>query len=63
MLEGNGYQYVTKGRDEINIIIALKEALGHSNVRTTLTYLHIAQLGRQRIFSPLDKLYEEDEQR
>jgi site-specific recombinase XerD len=44
-------------------IIALKEALGHSNMRTTLTYLHIARQGRQRIFSPLDKLYEGDEQR
>jgi site-specific recombinase XerD len=38
-------------------IMSLKEALGHSNINTTLIYLHIAQLGRQRIFSPMDKLY------
>ncbi len=38
-------------------IMSLKEALGHSDIRTTLVYLHIAQLGRQRTFSPLDKLY------
>jgi site-specific recombinase XerD len=39
-------------------IMSLKEALGHSDIRTTLLYLHIAQLGRQKTFSPLDKLYE-----
>jgi len=39
-------------------IMSLKEALGHSDTRTTLIYLHIAQLGCQKIFSPLDKLYE-----
>jgi len=39
-------------------IMSLKEALGHSDIRTTLIYLHIAQLGRQKTFSPLDKLYE-----
>jgi len=38
-------------------IMSLKEALGHSSINTTLVYLHIAQLGRQKIFSPLDKLY------
>ncbi len=39
-------------------IMSLKEALGHSDIRTTLIYLHIAQLGREKIFSPMDKLYE-----
>ena len=41
-------------------IMSLKEALGHSNINTTLVYLHIAQLGRQRIFSPMDKLYDSE---
>lgn len=39
-------------------IMSLKEALGHSHINSTLVYLHIAQMGRQKTFSPLDKLYE-----
>jgi len=38
-------------------IMTLKDLLGHSDIRTTLVYLHVAQLGRQRAFNPLDKLY------
>lgn len=38
-------------------IMSLKEALGHSDIRTTLIYLHIAQMGREKTFSPIDKLY------
>lgn len=38
-------------------IMSLKELLGHTDIRSTLIYLHIAQLGRERVFSPLDKLY------
>jgi integrase/recombinase XerD len=38
-------------------IMSLKELLGHSDIQTTLIYLHIAQMGRHRVFSPLDKLY------
>lgn len=38
-------------------IMSLKEALGHSSINSTLVYLHIAQLGREKTFSPLDKLY------
>ncbi len=37
-------------------IMSLKEALGHVDIQT-LIYLHIAQMGRERIFCPLDKLY------
>jgi len=39
-------------------IMSLKDMLGHSDIRTTLVYLHIAQLGRQRAFNPMDKLYD-----
>lgn len=38
-------------------IISVKELLGHADIQTTLTYLHVAQLGRQKPFSPLDRLY------
>lgn len=38
-------------------IITLKDLLGHVDIHTTLMYLHIAQLGRDKAFSPLDRLY------
>lgn len=40
-------------------IITLKGLLGHQNIETTLEYLHIAQLESQRVFSPLDTLFEQ----
>lgn len=40
-------------------IITLKGLLGHENIETTLEYLQIAQLQSQRIFSPLDTLFEQ----
>jgi site-specific recombinase XerD len=39
-------------------IMTLKEKLGHVDIQTTLMYLHIAQLGRDKAFCPLDRLYE-----
>lgn len=38
-------------------IISVKDLLGHADIQTTLVYLHVAQLGRQKPFSPLDRLY------
>jgi site-specific recombinase XerD len=40
-------------------IISVKDLLGHADIQTTHTYLHVAQLGRQKPFSPLDRLYRE----
>ncbi|SMO85888.1 tyrosine-type recombinase/integrase [Solitalea koreensis] len=38
-------------------IISLKDLLGHENIETTMLYLHIAQNGRLKPFSPLDTLF------
>jgi len=38
-------------------IISVKDLLGHADIQTTLIYLHVAQLGRQKPFSPLERLY------
>jgi len=38
-------------------IISVKDLLGHADIQTTIHYLHVAQLGRQKPFSPLDRLY------
>jgi len=38
-------------------IMTLKDLLGHCDIKSTLIYLHIAQLGRGRAFNPIDKLY------
>lgn len=38
-------------------IMSIKDLLGHADIQTTLIYLHVAQMGRQKPFSPLDRLY------
>jgi site-specific recombinase XerD len=38
-------------------IMTIKELLGHECIDTTLIYLHVAQSGRVKPFSPLDTLY------
>jgi len=38
-------------------IVTLKELLGHTNILTTMEYLHVARLSRHTPFSPLEKLY------
>ena len=39
-------------------IMSIKDLLGHECIDTTLVYLHVAQSGRVKAFSPLDTLYE-----
>ena len=38
-------------------IITIKDLLGHECIDTTMVYLHVAQSGRVKPFSPLEKLY------
>jgi site-specific recombinase XerD len=38
-------------------IVSIKDLLGHECIDTTLIYLHVAQSGRVKPFSPLDNLY------
>ena len=38
-------------------IMSVRDLLGHADIQTTLIYLHVAQSGRQKPFSPLDRLY------
>jgi len=38
-------------------IVTIKELLGHSQLRSTLIYLHVAHLERRNAHSPLDTLY------
>ena len=42
--------------DGINFL-SLMELLGHARIETTLIYLHVANIGSSRKFSPLDTLY------
>jgi len=41
-------------------LVSIKEQLGHSSIQTTMIYLRVAQLDRERGFSPLDKLYDHE---
>jgi site-specific recombinase XerD len=41
-------------------IMSIKDLLGHECIDTTMVYLHVAQNGRRKPFSPLDTLYQKD---
>jgi integrase/recombinase XerD len=51
------HSYATHLLEDGMDIITLKELLGHKNIETTMIYLHIAQSGRRKPFSPLDTLF------
>ena len=51
------HSYATHLLEDGMDIVSVKELLGHSHTETTMVYLHIAQSGRQKPFSPLDTLY------
>jgi integrase len=44
-------------------IMTLKDLLGHESIETTMEYLHVAQNGRVKPFSPLDTLFAECSQK
>lgn len=52
------HSYATHLLEDGMDIMTLKDLLGHQNIETTMEYLQIAQLETQRIFSPLDTLFE-----
>lgn len=52
------HSYATHLLEDGMDIMTLKDLLGHQSIETTMEYLHIAQLESQRIFSPLDTLFE-----
>jgi integrase/recombinase XerD len=51
------HTYATHLLEEGLDIITIKELLGHECIDTTMVYLHVAQSGRVKPFSPLDRLY------
>jgi integrase/recombinase XerD len=53
------HSYATHLLEDGMDIMTLKNLLGHENIETTMEYLQIAQLQSQRIFSPLDTLFEQ----
>jgi len=51
------HSYATHLLEEGVNIVSLKELLGHSNITTTMIYLHVAQFEQTKLHSPLDTLY------
>ncbi len=53
------HSYATHLLEEGVNIVTVKELLGHSEVATTMIYLHVAQLSIVSAHSPLDTLYKD----
>lgn len=51
------HSYATHLLEQGVNIVTLKELLGHSEITTTMIYLHIAQCDMVKAHSPLDRLY------
>lgn len=54
------HTYATHLLEEGVNIVTLKDLLGHSEITTTMIYLHIAQCEHVKAHSPLDTLYDRD---
>jgi len=52
------HTYATHLLEEGLDIMTIKDLLGHECIDTTMIYLHVAQSGRVKPFSPLDRLYD-----
>ena len=52
------HSYATHLLEEGVDLVSIKELLGHSNVQTTMMYLHVARISRVMGHSPLDTLYQ-----
>jgi len=51
------HTYATHLLEDGMDIVSVKELLGHACIETTMVYLHVAQSGRKKPFSPMDTLY------
>lgn len=51
------HSYATHLLEEGLNIVSLKELLGHSQITTTMIYLHVAQCKLIKAHSPLDSIY------
>jgi site-specific recombinase XerD len=51
------HSYATHLLEQGLNIVTLKELLGHSEITTTMLYLHVAQCPLIKAHSPLDTLY------
>ena len=51
------HSYATHLLEDGVDIVTIKELLGHSNIETTMRYLHVAKISHANAHSPLDTLY------
>lgn len=51
------HTYATHLLEDGMDIVSVKDLLGHAHIETTMVYLHVAQSGRKKPFSPMDALY------
>ena len=57
------HSYATHLLEQGVNIVTIKELLGHVDIKTTLTYLHVAQSDVIKTHSPIDRLYSDKKKR